>query len=307
MSDSSAPPVLENLAQSRSQALTPEAIDAVLAEFRGWLSAIAQAPAVAAPPENEPPDLHTLLAQFTALRHEVNLQTRATRTQQEQNNETLRQLSDALAALEQAHAAAEEAREGNAEERLRPLLKALIELHDAVALAGRELTRIQETVLPLLSQVVDALQTEEAPLDFPLDVPANPASSGLFGWLRPPPPPVDLASLKRSINAELQRRHEHQRERFRQAKEAVDRVRQLLASLAAGYTMSLQRVERTLRQHGLEPIIAVGQSFDPEKMEVVEAVADSGRPNGEVLSEVRRGYLWNGRVFRFAQVRVAKS
>src|SRR5579872_6271144 len=133
MSDSPAPPVVENPAQSRSQALTPEAIDAVLAEFRGWLSALAQAPAVAAPPETEPPDLHTLLAQFTALRHEVNLQTKATRTQQEQNNETLRQLSEALATLERAHHDAEEARQADAEERLQPLLKALIELHDAVA------------------------------------------------------------------------------------------------------------------------------------------------------------------------------
>ena len=42
-------------------------------------------------------------------------------------------------------------------------------------------------------------------------------------------------------------------------------------------------------------------------MEVVEAVADSGRPAGEVIDEARPGYLWNGRVFRYAQVRVAKS
>jgi len=39
----------------------------------------------------------------------------------------------------------------------------------------------------------------------------------------------------------------------------------------------------------------------------VEAVLDSGRPAGEVIEEVRRGYLWNGRVFRYAQVRVAKG
>jgi molecular chaperone GrpE len=71
--------------------------------------------------------------------------------------------------------------------------------------------------------------------------------------------------------------------------------------------MSLQRVERALRQHGLEALHVVGQTFDPESMEVVEVVFDSGRPSGEVVEEVRRGYLWNGRVFRFAQVRVAKS
>jgi len=50
----------------------------------------------------------------------------------------------------------------------------------------------------------------------------------------------------------------------------------------------------------------VGEHFDPEIMEVVEAVAASGRPAGEVLEEVRRGYIWRESVFRYAQVRVAK-
>jgi molecular chaperone GrpE len=71
--------------------------------------------------------------------------------------------------------------------------------------------------------------------------------------------------------------------------------------------MSVQRVERALRQQGLEPIPAAGQLFDPELMEVLEVVADSGRTSGEVVQEIRRGYLWKGRVFRFAQVRVARS
>ena len=71
--------------------------------------------------------------------------------------------------------------------------------------------------------------------------------------------------------------------------------------------MTLQRVERSMAQYGLEPIPAVGQPFDPELMEVLEVVLDSGAPPGEVVQEVRRGYLWNGRVFRYAQVRVAKN
>jgi molecular chaperone GrpE len=264
-------------------------------------------PAPIPAPDAEPPDLHTLLAQFTALRHEVNLQTKATRAQQEQNSETLRQLTEALEALEQARAAAEQAQQGNVDERLRPLLKALIDLHDAVSLAGREMTRVQDTVLPLLAQLVDAMQPDDSPLDINLEMAPSAPPSGWFRWFRPAASPVDVDALKKSISAQLQSRHDRQRARVVQPKECVERVRQLLASLATGYTMSVQRVERTLRQHGLEPIVAVGQPFDPEKMEVVEAVLDSDRSNGEVLGEVRRGYLWNGRVFRFAQVRVAKG
>jgi molecular chaperone GrpE (heat shock protein) len=41
-------------------------------------------------------------------------------------------------------------------------------------------------------------------------------------------------------------------------------------------------------------------------MEVVEVVAASGRPAGEVIDEIRRGYIWNDTIFRYAQVRVAK-
>ncbi|MCS6852429.1 MAG: nucleotide exchange factor GrpE [Gemmataceae bacterium] len=57
----------------------------------------------------------------------------------------------------------------------------------------------------------------------------------------------------------------------------------------------------------MEPIPAVGRPFDPEFMEVLELVADTGRPEGEVVEEVRRGYLWHGRILRYAQVRVAKG
>jgi molecular chaperone GrpE len=301
MSESPAPSVAENTAESHSQTLTAEAIEAVLAEFRGWLTSLAATATFDEAP-SEPLDLHTLLAQFTALRHEVNLRTKATRAQQEQSGETLRQLSLAVEALVQAQTAAQQTQQGNADERLRPLLKSLIELHDAVSLAGREMSRMQDTVLPLLAQLANAFQADDTALDFDLERLSSPPS-WWSRWFGRRASSQDLVALKRNITAQLNR----QRERSHQAGDNVARVRQLLASLATGYTMSLQRVERTLRQHGLEPIAAVGQSFDPEKMEVVEAVAGSGRPNGEVLDEVRRGYLWNGRVFRFAQVRVAKS
>ena len=61
-----------------------------------------------------------------------------------------------------------------------------------------------------------------------------------------------------------------------------------------------------LEQFNLEPIATAGETFDPELMEVVEVVGDSGKPAGEVLEEVRRGY-WRGEVvFRYAQVKVAR-
>jgi molecular chaperone GrpE len=71
--------------------------------------------------------------------------------------------------------------------------------------------------------------------------------------------------------------------------------------------MGLDRIDRALTKHGLEPIPCVGEPFDPECMEVVEVVAAPGQDGSMVVEEVRRGYRWGERIFRFAQVRAARS
>lgn len=278
MPEPPSPDVAENAPVDRPQALTPDAIAAVLDDFRAWLAAEVTAaggnhevPAAAGPPL----DLNTLLGQVIGLRQEVNLQTRATRAQQEQNADTLQTLGRALDTLRQASAAAPAG-----DEALRPLLKALTDLHDTLALSSREVQRMEETVLPILDQLSEP------------DAGGSPRRSLLARMLGLGTP--DAVT-------------EARQEQRRRAREAAGKARQLLASLVTGYRMSVQRVDRALRQQGLEPMAVVGQTFDPEHMEVVEAVADSGRPSGEVLEEVRRGYLYNGRVFRYAQVRVARG
>jgi molecular chaperone GrpE len=275
--------------------LTPDAVSAVLADFRAWLMALtapeseelgvrseeSQLPSSLVTPHSSlltGIDLHTLLGQFVAVRQEVNLQTRAVRAQQEQNTETLRQLTAALDTLRQSQTRGDETRQQTLDETARPLLKTLIDVYDALARASSEMQRLRETVLPSLEQLSCATSNE------------------------PQPTPSLWARLFR-LSAPAPR----DPERERLVRDSSERVRQLLASLVTGYTMSLQRIERALRQHSLEAIPTTGERFDPERMEVVEAVAGSGRPSGEVVEEVRRGYLWNGRVFRYAQVRVAKG
>jgi molecular chaperone GrpE len=340
----------------------------VLEEFRDWIASTAdltplQDESAFGLPE-EPLDLHTVLSQFVALRQEVNLQTRATRTQQEQNSETLRQLQLTLESLKQSHTQNLQYSQQAHEERLRPILKTMLELADAMILAGREIQRLKEVVLPLVEEIARSLDVDEQPTGedpfrlllippspplvgdgrLPVPTPRRSFWRRLFGWLSPgtpssPPIPVfpteavgkDLERERaafaawtewtsavvraleeaRQAAAELSRRHNeiHQRrlEQGRRVQENCTRMAQILSSFIAGYTMSLQRVERALRQQGLEAIPSVGNTFDPERMEVLEAVTDSGRPAGEVIEEIRRGYLWNGRVFRYAQVRVARS
>src|SRR5437764_10284687 len=318
MSEFAPPGVPVHAAQRPAQTLTPEAIDPLLADFRRWLEQLAAPPAdgaVPPPSPAEPVDLHTLLGQFLAVRHEVNLQTKAVRAQQELNTETLHELSTALDALERTQETSAQAQQQAIDEQVRPLLKALVDLHDALSLASREAQRVQDTLLPALAELATepgalslALESVAAP---PLEAPPRPFLARVLGV-----PGVDEARLsdwqrrtRSALEQAAQARHQEyqasERDRYERGRQGLDRVRQLLSSLVTGYRMGLQRVERALDQQGLEPIPAVGTPFDPERMEVLEAAANTGRPSGEVIEEVRRGYLWRGRVFRFAQVRVA--
>jgi molecular chaperone GrpE len=281
MSESPPPLVAGNSPVHAQEGLTPDAIDRVLADFRSWLEEAAAAGRLPTdgdrPEADEPIDLHTLLGQFLALRHEVNLQTRAVRAQQEQNAETLRQLGQALEVLRSR--TADPRPTDGAEDQQRALLKTLVDLYDALSLGAREAERVQQAVLVSLEAATGTDQEAAPPL------------SGLAKWL-----------AGRAVRQYADR----QQERERVAKEAAGRASEFVESMTTGYGMSLRRVERALERHRLEPIPTVGSAFDPERMEVVEVVSDSGRPAGEVVGEVRRGYVWNGRVFRCAQVRVAK-
>jgi molecular chaperone GrpE len=242
MPEPTPPPDAGGAAGRGPRPLTPDAIDAVLADFRRWLEDLA-ASAPEPPPEPEEPavDLATVVAAFTALRHEVNLQTKAARAQSEQ-------FAHALDALrQQAPARADEVD-------VRPFVNALAEAYDALTRAGRELGQLHEglTLAPVKPTFLDRL-------------------------------------FARGVE---------------QRSAAV--VPERLMAAAVGLRMSEKRVERLMSDVGLVPVECAGRPFDPEAMEAVEAVAESGQPPGAVIEEVRRGYRWRGRVFRYAQVRVAR-
>lgn len=269
-------------------------IDAALAEFRTWLM------------ENPPPGpdaeavtLDRVLEQFTALRHEVNLQTKASRGQLEQNAQTLQRLDEALDELRKGAAAEEELDRQAEEEHLRPLLKAIVEVHDNLLRAHRETQKVRDTVTPVLDRLAE-------PPDAVSEPPPEPTAVKRSWWFGRTPG-EEAAALRAELEAERRRFAAATRERAHQAAAAAERVNRVLEGVVTGHRMSLERVETVLRQYGLEAVPAEGQPYDPERMEVLEAVANSGRANNEVVEEVRRGYLWRSRVFRYALVRVAKG
>ncbi len=246
------------------------------------------------PPAPATVDLATLLGHFIGLRQEVHLQTRSVRAQQEQTADLIAGIQDALADLARAPARSEPA--GASDEEIRPLLKALIDLYDNLSVAGQQIRRTQAAVLPLLDDVVRAAEETQGPQSPPAAVAAR---SFWSRWFLSPSADAALARVDQE--------HHNRQEHLLRAREGLDRIRDALDALVAGYTMSLERIDRALERQGLERIETVGRPFDPEQMEALDTVAGSGRPSGEVHEEVRRGYLWGNRVFREAQVRVARG
>ncbi len=180
-----------------------------------------------------------LVNEFTALRHEVKLLTKATRGQSEQMAATLETLAE-----REPETVDDDADSGD---ELRPVLTSILDITDTLERAVSAVQRLADESMPKQS---------------------------LIQRLLTGPPWTD--------------------------------TKDKLAALADGLELSQQRLLAALRRLDFETVDAVGESFDPETMDALEAVADDEQPSGTVLEEVRAGYCWRGRVFRYAQVKVAK-
>lgn len=74
-----------------------------------------------------------------------------------------------------------------------------------------------------------------------------------------------------------------------------------------GITAIDRKLRGLLESEGVKPIEAVGRQFDPRLHEAITSVPATGRPDGEVIVEVQRGYRLRDRVLRPALVAVAAS
>jgi type IV pilus assembly protein PilB len=78
------------------------------------------------------------------------------------------------------------------------------------------------------------------------------------------------------------------------------------AAIQKGYTMLENKLISTLRDMGVRLIESQERSFDSRWHEVIEEEI-SNKPAGQVLEEIKRGFMLGDRVLRLAQVKVAVS
>ena len=76
--------------------------------------------------------------------------------------------------------------------------------------------------------------------------------------------------------------------------------------IAEGIRQTAASFENALAAAGLEPIEAVGQTFDPELHEAVETVEVAPEDEGKVTSQHTRGYKIGDRLLRPARVKVGR-
>jgi molecular chaperone GrpE len=73
-----------------------------------------------------------------------------------------------------------------------------------------------------------------------------------------------------------------------------------------GVSLIYSNLFNLLKSHGLQPIQALNQKFDPYKHEVL-LTQKSNEEEGTVLEELQKGYTLNEKVIRHSKVKIAKK
>jgi molecular chaperone GrpE len=211
-----------------------------------------------------------LVEEFTALRHELKLQTKSGRGLIEQTENTVVALRQAI----------EQFRSVEPKERqavwtaAKGLAEALADLDEALVRGEREIDRARRTIA---DESVRGLES---------------ALNDLYrrrSWIR-----------RRYLRAYYQEVMETVRRDGQTRQELFD-------SFLEGYGLIQKRLRRALASEQVTHIPCEGKPVDPELMTVIEVVDEPRDQPGTVVKELRRGYTWRGRVIRFAEVQAVRG
>jgi len=257
----------------------PGEIESVLTRFHQWLDEVrdeAAGPASdlnqeAQRDEGRPFGLVDLVEEFTALRHELKLQTKSARGLQEQAESLLPPLRQAIEHFRSVAPQEEQA----AWSAGKPLALGLATLDEALDRCRREIDKARIVALEQtprkLGQALDRLHASRH-------------------WYRR----WRLRWYHRQVKELVER-------------EAQGINLDWFESLLEGFDVIQNRVRKALKSEAIEPIACVGQPVDPDRMIVVEVTDAPDWPPGTVIEELRRGYTWRGRILRLAEVRAVRG
>lgn len=249
----------------------------ILRRFQEWLTQtnreleqLDDEPSATADP-TQAAGLLPLVEAFTALRHELKLQTKSARGLEESLQTALTGLDRAIERFDSV----EPQETAAAEEAMRPLVEALIELDEALRRGARAVAASQQRL------------SEETPRRLVEQLEQRFARRSAWQRWRSGPWQAEVLQCCRQLVAETQD--------------------PLLASLGDGYQLIRGRLHRILAEHRIERLACIGQSVDPSQMRVIELVDAPGVAPETVVEEIRPGYVWRGLVVRYAEVRATRA
>jgi len=211
-----------------------------------------------------------LVEEFTALRHELKLQTKSGRGLLEQTETTISAMKQAIEQFRAVERSEDQAVWSTG----KPLAEALADLDEALERGRREIERAKRNIAD------ESIRSLEAALN---DVHRR------RSWIR--------RRLLRAYHAEV----------LGVVARAGLGQHDLFDALLEGYGLIQKRLKRAMASEKIERIACVGNPVDPERMTVLEVLDDPSRPPGTVVKELRRGYAWRGRVIRFAEVQATRT
>jgi molecular chaperone GrpE len=250
-----------------------EDIDDILDQFRRWLEASRveaddRVPDVDSTGPGREFGLVQLVEEFTALRHELKLQTKSGRGLIEQGESMVAGLRQAI-----EHFRSVEPKEARAAWAAgKPIAEALADLDESLARGRREIERIsrrlgEDSSMALVDAVDERFRRQS--------------------WLR------------RLLTADYHRQVQNV------VRGAGWMRRDLLEAIIEGYGLIQARLARVMASEQIERIACEGRPVDPERMIVLEVVDDPDHLPGIVVKELRSGYTWKGRLLRYAEVQAA--
>ena len=89
---------------------------------------------------------------------------------------------------------------------------------------------------------------------------------------------------------------------FKEAKKSIND-----ADVLKGVEMIENKIIETLKNVGVEKIESVGQKYDPHIHNVIAVLNVADKDNDVIIDEYQAGYIFNGKVIRYAKVIVNKK
>ena len=94
---------------------------------------------------------------------------------------------------------------------------------------------------------------------------------------------------------------------FRHVHSKEDLVTPQMKICFGNFSTVRRLLERVLSEQDVTRIEIVDRTFDPQWHKVAEIVVDETKPEGTIVEELKKGFLWRNQILRKAEVVVVRN